>query len=422
MKVLDIALKDMLRFFRSLFALVMMFLAPLLITGLIYFAFGNLSGDGDGFNLPVTRVQVVNLDQPVSQSGGFAAGQVLVEFLQSERLTDILLVTEGVNTDDAFTAVDHQKVDVAVIIPGDFTTVTFAHGGSATVTLYQDPTLTLGPGIVKGLISQFVDGFAGAKIAAGVVAGQLSKRGVEADAAMMQDVASKYALWAEGPGQGEGGNLLLDIKNPPGAAEPVDSGAHILGPVMAGMMIFFVFFTGASTAESIIREDEEGTLSRLFTTPTPLATILGGKFASAFVMLIVQLVVLVVISGIVFSIQWGHPLTIALAALGTVVIAAGFGVMIMSFIKSTRQSGPVMGVVLTISGMAGGLMTTGFQDVPPLFDYLSLITPHGWALRGWKIALDGGGVGDLLSTLTITLTLGIVFFGIGVFGFRKRYA
>ena len=36
MKILDIAFKDLLRSFRSAFGLVMMFVAPLLITGLIY--------------------------------------------------------------------------------------------------------------------------------------------------------------------------------------------------------------------------------------------------------------------------------------------------------------------------------------------------------------------------------------------------
>ena len=40
MKILDIAFKDLTRSFRSAFAVGMMFVAPLLITGLIYFAFG----------------------------------------------------------------------------------------------------------------------------------------------------------------------------------------------------------------------------------------------------------------------------------------------------------------------------------------------------------------------------------------------
>ena len=40
MRVFDVALKDLLRSLRSAFLLVMMFVAPLLLTALIYFAFG----------------------------------------------------------------------------------------------------------------------------------------------------------------------------------------------------------------------------------------------------------------------------------------------------------------------------------------------------------------------------------------------
>ena len=46
MKVLDIAFKDMVRSFRCGFMLIMMFVAPLLITGLIYFAFASPQSSG----------------------------------------------------------------------------------------------------------------------------------------------------------------------------------------------------------------------------------------------------------------------------------------------------------------------------------------------------------------------------------------
>jgi ABC-2 type transport system permease protein len=108
--------------------------------------------------------------------------------------------------------------------------------------------------------------------------------------------------------------------------------------------------------------------------------------------------------------------------LGLVVAAAGLGVFIMSFLKSTRQAGPVMGTVLTLSGMVGGLFTTGFQNLPAAYDTITLLTPHGWALRGWKLALAGGGVSDVLLPALGTLGMGIVFFGIGALVFRKRFA
>ena len=422
MKVLDIALKDMLRSFRSGFVLVMMFVAPLLITGIIYFAFGGLGGDG-GFDLPVTRVQVVNLDQPGPQFS-FSFGQMLVGFLQDERLANLLQVTEATDETDARAAVDSQDAGVVVIIPPDFTTAALEPAGSAEITLYQDPTLTLGPGIVKGIVSQFVDGFAGAKIASGVVADQLGQRGAAVDASLMQDVAMQYGAWAGSLGQSwdEEAHPALDIQPPPTEAEPASQGAGMMGPIMAGMVIFFAFFTGASTAETIILEDEGGTLARLFTTPTPRAIILGGKFAAGFITLVVQVVVLMLVSAIIFRIHWGEPLAVALVALGLVVAAVGLGVLIMSFLKSTRQAGPVMGTVLTLTGMVGGLFTTGFQNLPASYETINLLTPHGWALRGWKLVLAGGGVSEVLLPALVTLGMGVIFFVIGALVFRRRFA
>ncbi len=422
MKVLDIALKDMLRSLRSGFALGMMFVAPLLITGIIYAAFGGLGGDG-GFDLPVTRVQVVNLDQPGPQLS-FSFGQMLVGFLQDERLANLLQVTEATDEADAREAVDSQDAGVAIIIPPNFSTAALAPDGRASITLYQDPTLTLGPSIVKGIVSQFVDGFAGTKIASGVVADQLGQRGVTIDASLMQDIAMQYGAWAESLGQSwdKEAPPVLDIQPPPTEAGPASQGAGMMGPIMAGMVIFFAFFTGASTAETIILEDEGGTLARLFTTPTSRAAILGGKFAASFMTLIVQVVVLMLASAIIFRIHWGEPLSTALVALGLVVAAAGLGVFIMSFLKSTRQAGPVMGTVLTLSGMVGGLFTTGFQNLPATYETINLLTPHGWVLRGWKLVLAGGGVSDVLLPALVTVGMGIVFFAIGALVFRRRFA
>jgi len=424
MKVLDIALKDLLRSFRSVSALFFMFVLPLMTVGLIYFAFSGLTGDGEGFDVQATQVQAVNLDQPASQFGGFSAGQMLVEFLQDERLAGLLHVMEAADEASARAAVDQQDAAVAVIIPPDFSTAAFAPQGGAAVTLYQDPTLTLGPAIVKGLVSQFVDGFAGTLITAGVVAEQLDEQGVTVDADLMRDVTDRYVAWAQtlGQSQGEGGHPALDLQSPPGKAEPVNLTTKIIAGIMSGMLVFYAFFTSAATAESIIREDEEKTLPRLFTTPTPRAVILGGKLVAVFVTVIVQVIVTMIAGRIIFGIRWGEPVPVLLAALGLVVVAAGGGVLLMSFLKSTRQTGPAMGGVLTITSMVGGLFTTGFPNLPPAFETAALFVPQGWAMRGWKLALAGGGVGDMLLPVAVTLGMGIVFFVVGALVFRKRFA
>ena len=425
MKVLDIALKDLLRSSRSAAFWVFGFGVPFLTAVLYYFAFGGVATDDGGFDLPTIKVQVVNLDEPPAQFGGFSAGQMLVELLGSEELGQLLDVTEVDDAVSARAAVDEQEAGVAVIVPAGFTAAAFGPEGRAAIEVYQDPTLTLGPGIVEGIVSQLVDGFAGSKIADRVARDQLSAHGVTASATTLQDIAVQYGDWSAQLGQGfEGGaNPLLDVQSPTGMEEGPDMRTAVISQVLAGMMVFYVFFTGASSAQSILQEEEAGTLPRLFTTPTPKSTILGAKFLAIFVTLIIQIVVLVVVSALVFGIDWGAPLPVALVTVGLVVLAAGFGIFITSWLENSRQAGIVYGGVMTVLGMAAMMRT--FASVPGAsraIDTLSLFVPQGWGVWGWQVLLAGGGLNDVWWIVGVMLALGVLFFVIGVLRFQKRFA
>ncbi len=114
MKILDIALKDLTRSFRSTFALIFMFVISLLVPVLFFFMFGNIAEEKEGFEVPVTKVALVNLDegepafaQAMSRfPGGMQAaslGAFIVSVLQSHAFADLLEVRLEV---DAATARD----------------------------------------------------------------------------------------------------------------------------------------------------------------------------------------------------------------------------------------------------------------------------------------------------------------------------
>jgi ABC-type Na+ efflux pump permease subunit len=184
MKILDIAFKDIQRAFRSAFGVAMMFIVPIMVPAIIYAAFGGaLSGNADsgGFNIAVTRVVVVNLDQAADQS----AGAILAGVLQSQELRTLLETTTASDEAAARDRVNTKQADVAVIIPADFTQAAFMGSGESNIVLYHDPTLTIGPLIVKQLLAQFADGFSGARIALDVAQQQTGTL----DPAVMQTIA-----------------------------------------------------------------------------------------------------------------------------------------------------------------------------------------------------------------------------------------
>jgi ABC-2 type transport system permease protein len=418
--LLDVALKDLRRSLSKPFNLVMMLGAPFLITGLIYFAFGGLGSGQEEFTLqPVTTV-ISNQDQG---STAFNAGAQLEQFLLDESVADILDPSTVQEEAAARALVDEQQADVAVLIPPDFSEKALSGRDSADVVLYQDPTLTLAPAILKDLISQFTDGFAGATIATTVVQKQFAEHSLELSQQELEGVAMAYAgsLQAGGHEHGQGTASGLQVRSVEGSNSAQDMSGFI-APVMASMMIFFVFFMGANGAESIIVESEEGTLARLFTTPNSRAMILGGKLLAVVFTLILQTLALIGAAALLFGINWGDPLPVFLTSLAMIVAAGGFGVMLMSFLETTRQTGPVLGGVLTVTGMLGGLFTTGVPDMPAAFDKVSLSMPQGWALQAWKVTLGGAPLNEVIVPAVVLVALGLGFFAIGAIFFRRRFA
>jgi len=140
MKVWDIALKDLARSFRSAFAVIMMFVAPLLMTTIFYFAFGGLAS-GSGLSVPATEVQWVNLDRPDPQFESFALGKMLSEFLQSNALTGVVHATIAADGASAREAVNQRVAGVAIILPQNLTNAMLSPEGKASITLIQDPPL-----------------------------------------------------------------------------------------------------------------------------------------------------------------------------------------------------------------------------------------------------------------------------------------
>lgn len=427
MKVLDVAIKDLRRMFFNAFFLVFGLVLPMLTGGLFYFAFGGLAGDGEGMDLPTVQVQVANQDAPGAAAGtSFSAGDMVVEILAGA-LPGVLEVSRAPDAVTARQAVDRQQAAVAVIIPVGFSQAVMAPEGRASVEIYQDPTLHLGPALVEALVRQVVDAFAGSKIAVDLAVQELTRRGLEVNPATLQTLATDYGTWISRLAvAGEAGSSpLLDLRpvgGPPGEGEGGANAA--VGLTMSGMMVFYVFFTGAASAQSILEEDEAGTLPRLFTTPTPQSSILAGKFLASFGVLIVQVAALLAFSAILFGIQWGDPGGIALVSAALVVLAASFGIFLTSLLKNTRQGGIIYGGVLTVMGMIGMIptFTAGAPGTAEATRTLSLLVPQGWAARAWALLMEGAPLEDVLFTVTVMVGLAGLFFAIGAVKFHRRFA
>ena len=427
MKAFYIAIKDMTRSFRSAFALIFMFGVPLLMTGMFSLMFGGSGSNDQPFTLPATKVVVANLDQggpgfetiKAQFPGGIQAGSMgglILSILQNESFAKLMEVTPVDTAAAARNAVDSQKAGAAIIIPADFSTRFADLESQATLELYKDPALTIGPGIIQSVMEQFMDGMSAAKIATSVTVKQTGST----DPVLIGRVSQPYLTSLSA---GDLGAVLLDVRFVTTNRQSTSPLVTIIAPIMGWLTIFFAFFTGASTAQSILKEDEEGTLPRLFTTPTSQTTILAGKFLAVGLTVVVQMTVLLILGRLIFGISWGALLPVSLVTFGTILTAATFGIFLNSLLKSTKQSGLVFGGLLTFIGMLAGIpIFARGSSAADAFSSISLLVPPGWAVHGLLQSMNNAPLQDILVTFLALAAWSIVLFVAGVLRFQKRYA
>ncbi|HEY5729318.1 MAG TPA: ABC transporter permease [Anaerolineales bacterium] len=425
MKILDVAFKDLKLSFRSVFAIGMMVLAPLLLTGLIYFAFGGSSG-GDVSTISIS-VGVVNADQlPADSVFEAPIGDNIRSMFFDESVQSWITASDYADEASAREAVDKQEIGVAVIIPQNFTERYSSGDKDVQILIVSDPTLSYGPAVVKDIVTTGVDGYTGSSITRETILERMQIKGIQHEQAQISSWLERYGNWYKdfqrnlfhNPDQA----ALVLVAPSAGEIDTVDPVQKSMSLVMAGQMIFFAFFSGAYSMMSILQESEEGTLARMFTTPTDRTSILMGKFAAVFITVVMQGLVLMVAGHYAFGIKWGQPIGVTMALTGQVFAATGLGVFLISFVKTTRQGGPVLGGGLSALGMLGGLFTANIPNMPASFNALANFTPQGWVIKIWKLVMDGLPVEEILAPFSILIVMGVLLFAVGALMFRRRFA
>jgi ABC-2 type transport system permease protein len=139
--------------------------------------------------------------------------------------------------------------------------------------------------------------------------------------------------------------------------------------------------------------------------------------------ILVQLSVLLLFGRLVFHIHWGGLYQILMISLGIAFAAAGFGIFLISWIKTERQAGAMIGGLVTIMGMMGmmPIFVASIPNPPRFINIISHLVPQGWAVEGLQLAMLEESIPGMLPNTLILLAWAVAFLLIGIFRFRTRY-
>ena len=415
LKTILIGIKDVKLAFRDRAALIFMLLAPFLLTlgmGLVTgrFSGSNSSGISD---IPVV---IVNLDDG-------EMGQTLVDVFNSEDLAELVEPSLGTSPEAARLQVDEDEVAAAIIIPAGFTKSIIPKQEdldngvmpeTVKIEMYANPSRPTSAGIIKSILDEFMS-----RIEEGSISGQTS---------IVQLLVSGRITPEQAQAAGEDMNqrlqntstdevLAITLNSSTADGEEVEF--DVLAYLAPGMALMFLMYTVSYGGRSILAEKSQGTLPRLLVSPTNTMQILGGKVFGIFLTGVAQMLILIGATSMLFQLKWGDALGVIVLVLVAVFGATGWGMIITALARTPGQVGSIGSAMMLIFGILGGSFIS-LDQMPPLVQSISRITPNSWALDGFTTLALGGTLSNLSAPITALLTMGGVLFVASVLLFGKK--
>jgi ABC-2 type transport system permease protein len=403
-KVFLIGLKDLTIIFRDRAALILMLLAPFALTIGLGLVTGNLSNSSDS---GISHIRVVLVNQDKGQ-----LGNALVEMFQSSELTDLVDPTLMEDASAAKALVDSDKITAAVIIPKGFsnsiipTNIASAEALPVVkIELYKNPNAPTSTGVIQTLVESQVG--IEELISSGRIQLQQAVSVGTALGSQLVDTESNPA-----------GSIQIKTRNGDGGTFSVNT----LALIAPGMALMFLMYTVTYGARSLLVERSQGTLPRLFVSPTRPAQILGGKVFGIFLSGLAQMLILTLGTAVLFKFQWGNPLGLIVLIVAAVLAATSWGLFIASFAKTPGQISSIGSSLMLIFGILGG----GFFSMSALPEWVQIIariSPNAWGMDGFTSLALGGNLASITTpVLALLIMAAILFFASILFTNRRGFA
>jgi ABC-2 type transport system permease protein len=291
-----------------------------------------------------------------------------------------------------------------------------------------------------------------------VQAGVFLPAGIESQSAAGEAVEIGFVARPDGTGpqlQAIVGAAVADVMKPVGAAQfaTAESGldfetAHVAARNLAGLaggvevsvtavgeaifpdtlgqfdlgassqLVLFVFLTALAGSAALILTRQLGISSRMLSTPTSVRSIVVGESMGRFGVALVQGLYIVVLTLIIFGVNWGDPLASFLLLVAFSAVGAGAGVLMGSVFSNDQQAAGV-GVVLSLGLAALGGCMLPIELFSPTMQTVAHFTPHAWALDGYaELVRRSGNTGDILLELGVLVGYAAVLLALAAWRLR----
>ncbi len=411
-QILALTWKDLKIFFKDPGAVVLIFLQPFMFIVVMSYALGGLFEPGEG----AIHILALNQDRGSQAATILQQLDALDAFVVETRWEGQPLTREMVER-----LIVEGKRNLALIFPPDFSEVLeqIAERRSTYIVFLADPTVSaqvVEPilGTLQGLIERRV---LAARMPKGIdflfdaLAPQTPREQREAFKAQAEQAIAGGLVAGDQP--------LVTVEREAPTGMRVEKYPNTFQQNVPGYTIYGLFWIVSLLTSSVLRERRDGTFRRLLAAPMRRATILAGKFIPYYLVNLVQLLIMLGASSLLFKMSLGYsPLGLVVVSLAAAAASTGLGVLIAGLARTDSQVGGLTVLLLLTMSALGGCFVPRFL-MPDWLKTLGLITPHAWALDAYQdLLVRGYGFWEVLPKAGALLLFSTAFFSIGISRFR----
>lgn len=410
MRVINLALKDLLQIVRDWKSALFLVMMPILFTVFFGFVFGPDTAED-----PRLQVGFVDHDQGIALS---ASLQSLLETSD----TIHLVILEGDKVNRAGDLVRDEDLAAVVIVPAGFSEQALAGGSGADLVPAPPLAIIVDQNTPAGQAASNVVQTAVTRLLGAAETARLSIETFEAQEGFEDETTRRAYLdealalaneaWSQPP-------LTVAVEQAALAEDGAEVTPNPYAQSSPGMLVQFVIFGLNTSAMVLVLERQSRTMQRLLTTPITRVEVIAGHVLAMFLVVLLQQVLLIAVGQLAFGVDYmREPVAILLMMVTLALWVASLGLLIGAISKGDEQV--IMWSLIAMfafSAMGGAWFPLDITG--QTFATIGHLTPAAWAMDGFQnIVLRGLGLSSVLLPAGILLAYAGLFFGLAVWRFK----
>ncbi len=384
---------------------------PMVLIFILGSALGGLGGEGGDIGAPVA---IVNLDTGARDSSVTDVGaEITSGLIDNETVAGIFDIQERDDATEVRGEVERGELLAAVVIPAGFSQ-SIADGDAVTLEVLKDPGSELSANIWESIVRGIAADISRVSIIAQTAGESAAGAGLPPElvgATVGMAVERATAQDAVSP-------ITVEQRNQTAEATVDIEGMDFYALSMTSMFLVFGAMFGAF---GFITERRDRTLSRLLTTPTSRAAVIGGKMLAIWILGMLQFTILYVFTRFSFGVEWGgDPLATFTVAGAQLIAVTGLAVLIAALAKTERGAGGYGSLIVQLMALIGGVFFP-ITILPEWLQPIRYASIMGWGLEGMSdIQIHGAGLAEVISPILALTVMGVVFFAFGIWRLRTE--